>query len=968
MCAKAAEAAELQVGGRDSFAYDAFISYAHEDRAIAAGIQKGLHRIGRRMGHLHALRVFRDATDLTASPDLWGKVVEAMDRARYFIIVLSPHAVASGWVNKEVAHWMERRGPDQLLFVVAGGRLAWDEVTGRFDPHRSDVALPVLTEPGVLAAEPLYVDVGEDAPWDPRAPMFREKVTDLAAPIHGKPKYELASEDLREQRRFRRLRRAAIAGLVLLTVLAVVAAAIAFMQRNQAENQARIALSRQLASTSNSLLSTNLRAALQLAVSAYRTDASAQTLSALVRADLATPKLVRYLSADAEITRIEGSGDGKTIVAGLIDGRVVRWDVTLPADPVAVGALGQPITSLAVNADGSVIAATDGARATLWQTGGRSAELAVPSGQVADAVGVSPSGRTVITHGAEPRFSGTRSVTILDVASNAVVVRDDPLRVNDLTDVSTIVVVSDDEVLFFDDAYGGWDRRHIRDWSPIEASSIHLGTRQRPGRPSADGRFLTATNGFPTIPVWATTEPADNGAGSTNQPTNEEAEQLFGAHFSAQAPNSDPPGTLALSSDGTTLAITHQGSIYVTPVAPAGAPRDPAIQLTGAGSVTELTFLGDNRHLLSGAGRNVALWDLDQIDRIAETTTTPLESTCRACGNPGISISPDSRRVVITADPDASSGRTIVQPMPGIDEPGQVVEDFGAIPLWTEDTRGIAVMPERKLGGVPSMLTPVAVGRGNLGRIVAAALAPDGRTVVAVNAKGAVYLLGKDTRELRLVAPGPPELEPESKSLYARDVAINSTADLVAIIKRNDDPMMPGGSVKIIDIASRSPIGNIPGNDVKSVVFTGPRLLVGREKRPLEVWDERGLRLHRTIADVGAHVIGNNAGTMIAESLGHEVKVVDLDSGTLLGVLAAPPLEVPAYQRTSVAFSPNGSRIVTVTNGGFKNEDGLLIERNLTPESLIATACATAGSPLSKDEMNSLIGLTRLEHEPCPAE
>jgi len=84
---------------------------------------------------------------------------------------------------------------------VAGGRLIWDEDTGRFDPEGSDAALPALTQPGALAAEPLYVDVSDDAPWDPAAALFREKVTDLAAPIHGKPKYELASEDLREQRR-----------------------------------------------------------------------------------------------------------------------------------------------------------------------------------------------------------------------------------------------------------------------------------------------------------------------------------------------------------------------------------------------------------------------------------------------------------------------------------------------------------------------------------------------------------------------------------------------------------------------------------------------------------------------------------------------------------------------------------------------------------------------------------------------
>ena len=128
MRADTADAAELNDQGQaKSFLYDAFISYDHDDRPVAHGIQRGLHRIGRRLGQLHALRVFRDSTDLTASPDLWGKVTEAMDRSRYLIVVLSPRAVASKWVNKEVAYWLEHRGPDQLLFVVASGQLAWDD-------------------------------------------------------------------------------------------------------------------------------------------------------------------------------------------------------------------------------------------------------------------------------------------------------------------------------------------------------------------------------------------------------------------------------------------------------------------------------------------------------------------------------------------------------------------------------------------------------------------------------------------------------------------------------------------------------------------------------------------------------------------------------------------------------------------------------------------------------------------------
>ena len=81
MRADTADAPELNDRGQEqSFLYDAFLSYDHDDRPVAPGIHRGLHRIGRRVGRLHALRVFRDSTDLSANPDLWGKVTEAMDR------------------------------------------------------------------------------------------------------------------------------------------------------------------------------------------------------------------------------------------------------------------------------------------------------------------------------------------------------------------------------------------------------------------------------------------------------------------------------------------------------------------------------------------------------------------------------------------------------------------------------------------------------------------------------------------------------------------------------------------------------------------------------------------------------------------------------------------------------------------------------------------------------------------------
>ena len=79
---------------------------------------------------------------------------------------MSPEAVASHWVDKEVEYWLRKRGPEQLLLVVAGGHLVWDEGNRRFDPDRSSAALEVLTRPRALPAEPIYVDVTGDAPWE----------------------------------------------------------------------------------------------------------------------------------------------------------------------------------------------------------------------------------------------------------------------------------------------------------------------------------------------------------------------------------------------------------------------------------------------------------------------------------------------------------------------------------------------------------------------------------------------------------------------------------------------------------------------------------------------------------------------------------------------------------------------------------------------------------------------------------
>jgi len=78
--------------------HDAFISYSHRNDAVARQLQHDLERFTKPWWRPRARRVFRDQTNLTAAPDLWQAVVEALDRSDWFILMASPEAAASQWV------------------------------------------------------------------------------------------------------------------------------------------------------------------------------------------------------------------------------------------------------------------------------------------------------------------------------------------------------------------------------------------------------------------------------------------------------------------------------------------------------------------------------------------------------------------------------------------------------------------------------------------------------------------------------------------------------------------------------------------------------------------------------------------------------------------------------------------------------------------------------------------------------
>src|SRR5215471_7716018 len=85
-----------------SMPYNAFISYSHaEDSELAAALQRALHRFAKPPFRLRAVRVFCDSASLAANPALWPAIEVALNASEFLILLASPQAAASTWVERE---------------------------------------------------------------------------------------------------------------------------------------------------------------------------------------------------------------------------------------------------------------------------------------------------------------------------------------------------------------------------------------------------------------------------------------------------------------------------------------------------------------------------------------------------------------------------------------------------------------------------------------------------------------------------------------------------------------------------------------------------------------------------------------------------------------------------------------------------------------------------------------------------
>ena len=127
--------------------YAAFLSYAHADERIAKKVQSSIETYALPK-HLKANRhtlspIFRDVTELTASHSLSERIHDAVAGSRFLIVLCSPAAKKSEWVNKEIRLFRSLHGEHSIFCAVIEGT--------------PDTSFPLaLTEKG---REPLAADM-----------------------------------------------------------------------------------------------------------------------------------------------------------------------------------------------------------------------------------------------------------------------------------------------------------------------------------------------------------------------------------------------------------------------------------------------------------------------------------------------------------------------------------------------------------------------------------------------------------------------------------------------------------------------------------------------------------------------------------------------------------------------------------------------------------------------------------------
>jgi WD40 repeat protein len=932
--------------------FDAFISYSHAaDGRLAPALQDGLQSMAKPWYRRRALRIFRDQTTLSASPELWGSIAQALASSRAFILLAAPESAASPWVEQEAAWWRTHREGDGCLIALTGGELAWDQERGDFSAGSS--VPPSLR--GWFASEPLWVDLRwarTEVHLSLRNPRFRDCVANLAAPLRGTQKDELVGEDIRLHRRALRLARTAVALLVVLVLLAVAAAVVAVGQRNTARDESSLATARQIAATSTSNRASRLDIANGLAAEGYARRATDQTEQALLGAVTASPHLVRVRSNGSRVTALTPVSAGDRILVGDAAGRVRPWSLRDGGFGPALVDTTAPVSAVRLSPTGDLLMVGDeSGRVVVRDLRDGSARSSKVTGVVAE-LAEDDAGRRLAV--GSFTSTGDGALALFDLRTGALVRRiaapfaPDALRFSD-----------DGRTLMVGDDFGDRQWVTVPDLAAVGKQISAIAPNAGPRRIST----ITPDAGYPSgyspdrryfgfyksgLTVVATSDPT----GKRRYPLD----------------TTTVPSALAIAPDASRVAVAAGGTIAVVrPRTSAGTNGgDPGGLVADAfdgvsRTVTELSFAGSGRRLISAAGDLLALWDPAQRSRLARRVPIGVADVVSVYLRPGLALSGDGRRVATGGEneqisvTDLGLRRTIGSPTFGsqtrpylgvlLDHRGRTATVISGDDVTQVDVNHGTPLGSVRVRGTQSAPPLVALVPGPRDRPVV--VASDGSVVGA-------DVPGQRVDEIAGAIPHRP------LSLFNDGVATVPTRGVLYEAL--------GHTLWSVDLATgrRTPWAGTRGEDLASVAASGDgRMVVTSDgESGVQVWDVAARRVVRTLdtGPVSLLRLDDRALHLAAVQTNGTISVWRPKTATKLGDLPLGDpqtgIERGLSDQTRVVFGRDGTLLTATTGAG-------LYAWSMSPATWTRTACATVGRSLTRDEWQRYVGIAYKPRSPC---
>ena len=392
---------------------DVFISYSRRDKIFTQKLVDALQAANR--------EVWADWASIPAASDWDAEIKEGIEKTNTVLFLLSPEWIKSNECRKELLHALQMgKKLIPILYIMP-------DQGQEVPPELAKINWVYMRETDDFnkAFEILQSAMDTDLDWvkthtriQVRAIEWNKKNRDNSLTLRGNDLSEgeqfmsqgsgknpeptpLQGELILASRKdATRRQRITLAGVTVALVVSVALGIVAYFQRQEAINQASIALSLQLAAqaqTINLTLPSHQQLAVLLAVQSAKINPSSDATSILLNKFNAS-KPVSFMSHDDYVAALDFSPDGRYIASGSWDNTARVWDVNTGTEIARINHNG-PITNVSFSPDGKyLLSGALGDQTTLlWEASTGKEVLNFQHESLSSAF--SPNGKYIITGG-----------------------------------------------------------------------------------------------------------------------------------------------------------------------------------------------------------------------------------------------------------------------------------------------------------------------------------------------------------------------------------------------------------------------------------------------------------------------------------------------------------------------------------------------------------------------------------------